>query len=113
MTRTTTIIALVQTLVVILGFVAVGVVLKASGYPDNPMWVRWNPTAVFLRHYGGWLLFVPIIWTYCAGATLRDDHSRFSYSTMVALGIAFAVVTMIAFIYAAAFPFTQPLLIGI
>ena len=113
MARTTTIIALVQTLVVIVGFVAVGVVLKASGYPDDPMWVRWNPAAVFLRHYGGWLLLVPIIWTYCAGATLQDDHNRVSYSTMVFLGVAFAVVTMIAFVYAAVFPFTRPLLMRI
>ena len=106
MARSTTIIALVQTLVVIGGFVAVGVVLKAAGYPENPMWVRWNPAAVFLRHYGGWLLLVPIIWTYCAGATLRNDDSRFSYSTLVVLGIAFAVVTMITFVDTAVFPFT-------
>ena len=102
-----TIIALVQTLVVVLGFVAVGLVLKASGYPDNVMWVRWNPVALFLRHYGMWFLLVPILWTYGAGVALNDDRCRVSYSTMVMIGIALAVVGIIAFMYAAVCPFTR------
>ena len=109
--RTNTIVALVQTLVVITGFVAVGIILKASGYPGNPMWVRWNPLAVFLRHYGGWLLLVPILWNYWAGTTLQSEDRRCSYLTVVVLGIGFAVAAMIVFIYAAVHPFTRPLLI--
>ncbi|MES2597934.1 MAG: hypothetical protein V4662_21555 [Verrucomicrobiota bacterium] len=107
MSRTTTIIALVQTLVVVLGFVAVGLVLKASGYPDNPGWVRWNQVAVFLRHHGGWLMLVPILWTYAATVALNDDRSRVSYSMMVVVGIAFAIVAGIAFMYASVCPFTR------
>src|SRR5687768_16684300 len=55
MSRTTTILALIQTLLVIGGFFALGAVLKMSGYPDA-LAVRWNPLAVFLREHGVWLL---------------------------------------------------------
>lgn len=107
--RATTIIALSQTLVIILGFVAVGVVLKASGYPENPMRLRWNPLALFLRHYGLLLLVVPVIWTYFTARSLRDDCLAVTYRTMMGVGVLVAALTITIFIYAALFPFTRPL----
>ena len=52
MSRTTTILGLLQTILLVGGFLALGMVLKVSGYPDSTE-VRWNPLAVFLREHGG------------------------------------------------------------
>lgn len=107
--RSTALIALSQTLVIVLGFIAVGVVLKFSGYPENARWVRWNPVAVFLRHYGLILLLVPMAWTYFAARSLRHDSYAVSYQTMMFIGITFAALVMFSFIYAAVCPFTMPI----
>lgn len=110
--RSTALIALSQTLVVVLGFIAVGVVLKFSGYPENPRWVSWNPFAVFLRHYGLLLLLAPVTWTYFAARSLRDDSYAVTYQTMMLIGITFAALAMFCFIYAAVCPFTRPIFFG-
>ena len=83
MPRATTLLALAQVLVVILGVVAVGVVMKASGYPQNDQRLTWNPLALFLRDYG--LLFI------------------------IAIGVTFADLATIIFIFAATHTHTRPL----
>ena len=49
-------------LLTVLGYVALGIVLKMEGYPGN-QFVRWTPIAVSLRQHGHWILFVPLLWT--------------------------------------------------
>jgi uncharacterized membrane protein len=105
----TTILALLQTLLVIVGFFALGVVLKMSGYPDTMLAVRWNPLAVFLREHGAWLLLVPVLWVFLATSAQRVDRGILSYRSACIIGLGLAGVTIGLFLYAAIFPFTRPL----
>src|SRR4051812_20600713 len=73
MSRTTTMLALLQVLLVVVGYFALGIVLKMSGYPNNEGWVHWNPWAVLLREHGGWLICLPVLWVlYATAAEHRD-----------------------------------------
>ena len=108
MSRTTTILALLQTLIVIVGFFALGVVLKMCSYPDNPV-VRWNPLAVFLREHGVWLLFLPVLWVCFSAQAERINRGILSSRIAFIVGLCVAAVTIGAFLYAAVFPYTRPL----
>src|ERR1022692_2371287 len=106
MSRTITILGLVQMLVVVLGFFGLGIVMKMNGYPhEEDYGIRWNPMALFLRRHGLMLLFVPVIWTICAA--LSQGRERFVYTLDVwaVLGIGFAAVIIGLFIYACVDPF--------
>jgi hypothetical protein len=109
MFRATTILALLQILMVIVGFFALGAVLKMSGYPDA-LAVRWNPLAVFLREHGVWLLLLPVVWVFFATSAQRIDRGLFSYRIACVIGLSIAGVTLALFLYASVFPFTRPLL---
>jgi hypothetical protein len=109
MSRTTTILALLQTLLVIVGFFALGVVLKMSGYPDA-IAVRWNPLALFLREHGAWLLLLPVLWVFFATSAQRIDRGFLSYHIACVVGLCIAGLTIVLFLYAAVFPFTRLLL---
>jgi hypothetical protein len=61
MSRPITLLVLLQTLLVIVGFFVLGIVLKFCGYPDA-FGLRWNPVAVFLREHGFWLLLPSFLW---------------------------------------------------
>ncbi len=110
MSRTTTILALFQVSLLILGFFALGAVLKISGYPDTPT-VRWNPLAVFLREHGFWLLFVPVLWVCAATSAQHHDRGFLSYRLASILGLCIAGATIALFLFAAVFPYTRPLLL--
>ena len=112
MSRTTTILALLQTLIVIVGFFALGVVLKMGSYPDNPV-VRWNPLAVFLREHGTWLLLLPILWVCFSAQAERVDRGILSSRISFIIGVCIAAVTIGAFLYAAVFPYTRPLFLHV
>ncbi len=75
MSRFTTVLALVQTLLVILSFVTLGIVLKIHGCPDLQP-VRWNPLTLFLRKYGVWLLVLPVLWLLLDLVVQRHDIFR-------------------------------------
>ncbi len=108
MTRSITQIALAQALVVILGFFALGIVLKASGYPENPTWVRWNTMALFLRYYGGWFLLLPIVWTLISLRCSSNKTGRSLEFACITLGIVLVAGVALLFVYAALNPFTRP-----
>jgi len=108
MPRTTAILALVQTLLLILGFFALGTVLKTSGYPDA-LAIHWNPLAVFLREHGFWLLLLPVLWGAFATTAQRLDRGFLSYHLAYIIGLCVAGVTIALFLYAAVFPYTRPL----
>ncbi|RYD67125.1 MAG: hypothetical protein EOP84_30750 [Verrucomicrobiaceae bacterium] len=112
MNRTTTYIAIVQAVVIVLGFLALGIVLKFCGYPDE-LGVRWNPLAVFLREYGVWLLLVPLFWTVFSLRAREVNRGIFSEPYAIISGIALAVGTSLFFLYAAIFPYTRPVFVGI
>jgi hypothetical protein len=60
--RPVTIIGLFQVLTVFVGMLAVRIVLKMNGYPDDDT-LRWNPSSLFLRDWGSILLLIPVGWT--------------------------------------------------
>ena len=108
MFRIITILALLQTLLVIVGFFALGAVLKLAGYPEA-LAVRWNPLAVWLREHGTWLLLVPILWVFVATSAQRRDEGFLSYRFACFIGICIPVLTIGLFLYAAIFPYTRPI----
>ena len=108
--REIALIGLVMLLLTVLGYVAVGVVLKMNGYPDNPM-VRWTPLAVSLRQHGYWLLFVPLIWAIYAIIASRIDRGIMSFGLAFATGAILICVILLLFLLALFNPFTRPLLI--
>jgi len=96
-------------LVVVAGFIALGIVLKMCGYPDNPT-VRWNPLALFLREQGVWLLLLPVAWVAVASYVQRLDRGLFCDRVAWIIGLCIAVLITGLFLYAAVFPYTRPLL---
>ena len=108
MGRTTTYVAVLQSAVIVLGFLALGIVLKFCGYP-NSFGVRWNPLAVFLREHGIWLLAAPLFWTVFAVKARQLDRGIFSERVAFVSGVCLAGVITLTFLYAAVFPYTRPL----
>ena len=105
MSRNVTIVALIQLLVVILGFFALGMVLKVEGYPDDPPLPAslgravWSPLVLLLREHGLALLSVPVGWTIL---TSRSQNRRiiFSQDIWLIIGVIAAVAIIALFIYA-------------
>jgi hypothetical protein len=112
MSRTTTILVLLQTLLVVIGFLALGVVLKIAGYPED-FTVRWGSLAVFLRERGAWLLLVPVVWVCFATGAQRLDRGMFSYRAAVIGGVCVAGVLIVLFLYAVIHPYSRPLLLHV
>lgn len=108
MSRATTLIALVQTLLIILGFATLGIVLKLRGYPDDDPLMHWKPFVVFLREHGYWLLIMPTIWTLLATVVQRNIPAR---QITNFFGILLAVGVFGVFVYASVFPGTRGLLL--
>lgn len=108
MQRTTTILALVQTLLVVAGFLGLGIVLKMAGWPHDDT-VEWRPFAVFLRQHGFVLLVLPVLWTIYGVSAERVDRGVLSYRAACIVGVCIAVSIISAFIYAACFPYTRPM----
>lgn len=111
MTRPMTILAVMQVMLVIVGFFALGLVLKVSGYPDLPE-ARWNPLAVFLREHGAWLLGLPVAWVLWANLAQRVDRGLLSQWLAYLIGVLLAGAIVGLFLMAMVRPFTLPLIIG-
>lgn len=110
MSRTTTILALLQTLLIIIGYFALGAVLKLNGYPDTSI-VRWNPLAVFLREHGVWLMFLPVLWVLYATVAQHLDRGFFVCRDAYIAGLCIACLIITLFLSAAVAPYTRPLII--
>ena len=54
------VVGLLQVLAVVVGFFALGILMKMNGYPDEVS-IRWRPLARGLREYGAYLLLVPLL----------------------------------------------------
>lgn len=111
MSRTTTYIAILQSAVIVLGFLALGSVLKFCGYPDSTG-IRWNPLAVFLREHGIWLLAIPLFWVAFALKAQQVDRGILSEHRALILGVGLAGVITVVFLWAAIFPYTRPLFLS-
>src|ERR1035437_9855309 len=108
MSRTITILGLVQMLVVILGFFGLGIVLKMCGYhSEHPeeFGIRWNPDALMLRRHGLALLLVPIVWTVLAALSQNRRRFIFTLDVWAILGIVNSATILGVFLYACVYPY--------
>jgi hypothetical protein len=106
MPRATTIIALVQTLCVILGLVGLNSALKLEGYPQTAGFY-WNPLPVFLREHGTWLILTPLVWLTYACVAQKIDKGFWSYKIACVVGICLCCGTLWVFGYASTNMFTR------
>lgn len=104
--------ALAQILLVLLGFVGLGAVLKLSGYPEFTH-LRWNPIALFLRHHPVAFLIFPLLWTLFAALAERTERGALSSGVAHMVGLILAAGILGAYLYASLHPYTIPLLIGV
>jgi hypothetical protein len=115
MSRTITILGLIQLLVVILGFFGLGIVLKMAGYHSEhteDFGIRWNPVALMLRRHGLILLLVPVFWTVLAALSQNRRSFIFTLDVWAILGIVISVMILGLFLYACIYPYTRPIFFG-
>lgn len=102
-------VGLAQVLVVVLGFVALGVILKFNGWPDAPF-MKWSPLSVGLRQHGMWLLLLPFFWTCYAVAASYVERGILSLNVAIIVGVVIAGIIFLAFLVAVATPGTRGML---
>ena len=98
-------VALVLSLIVVLGFFAVSIMLRLHGYGHEDVFThlqgaKWNPVALFIRHHGFHLLWVPVAWTCCAAVAQRQNRGALYPSTFW-IGVMITVAMLITFAFAA------------
>jgi hypothetical protein len=98
---------LFQTACLVMGFFALGIILKVAGYPEGDPMIRWSPIAVFLRTQGLWLLVVPALWVCFAVYSSTRGKGVFSEGASVVAGIGISAAIILTFLYAAIFPFSR------
>lgn len=113
--RSITVLSLVQVACVLIGFLALCLVFKFLGYPsetpmDDPL-ASWSPFALFLRHHGLGLLFLPVFWTFGAVAAERRRSGFWQEGTALLAGSLICMAVILGFVYAGLFPFTRHFLI--
>ncbi len=109
--RSIAIIGMVMLLLIVLGFVGLGIVMKMNGYPKSEM-IRWTPLALALRQHGHWLLLLPVVWMIYAVVVFRLDRGLFMEGLAYVIGSLLLLVVPMLFLFAIVNPFTRPLLIG-
>jgi hypothetical protein len=97
-------VALLQFMLVLMGFLALDMVMKTEGYPDDPPFmaslgkVVWSPLALFLRHYGLVIFCVPVIWTVLVSLS-QNRPMIFSQEVWLIAGVIISVGIIVLFIY--------------
>ena len=110
--RPIVILAVLQITTIVLGFVALGFVLKSFGWGRPDVTFRFSEWAVFLRRYSPMFLLVPGLWTVLSlWVESRDSGSPLSTGFLIAGG-ALAVLFLFAYLTAILSPGYQPLTIG-
>lgn len=92
--REISIVGLVQVLVILAGWFAISVQMKALGYPDGGEMIRWNPAALFVREKVYIVLLVPIAWT--VFAIVGEFSARFALSKWTTLSVGIALILGLA-----------------
>lgn len=110
MSRTTTFIAVLQTTLVVMGFLILPGIFKLWGYPVEPQFFgyRWNPLSLWLRQYGPWLLVLPAFWVAFVSVAQRRGRGFFSQRLALIIGVCLAALIILLFLYAATYPVYFP-----
>jgi hypothetical protein len=112
MSRIVTILGLIQTILIIIGFAGLGIVMKVNGYPNESFGINWTPLALFLRREGLCMLLVPVIWTIFAAASQNRQRLILSTDGWCVLGIIASAIIICTFLYACVYPYTRPIFIA-
>jgi hypothetical protein len=111
--RSIAIVGLIMLLLVVLGYVALGVVMKLDGYPKEEFGIKWTPLALNLRQHGHWFLALPLLWVICGVAAAHIDRgAAIAHIASAICGILLVVIFML-FLFAVGNPYTRPLMIAI
>jgi hypothetical protein len=78
--------ALLQSLIVVIGVLTTCGILKLNGY-DPGAAIRWNPVAVAVRNVGYLLLMVPAIWTATCIVLERRAPNHWNRTWSIASGV--------------------------
>lgn len=105
MNRPISIVGILQVLVIVLGFIALGTHMKFLGYPNAAEYVfRFSPLALFLREYGMYLLLVPPLWMALAVFSSPREHGIFSLPAVLLQGVVIILILLCTFLYATVRP---------
>lgn len=105
MNRPISIVGILQVLVIVLGFIALGIHMKFLGYPTASEYVfRFSPLALFLREYGMYLLLVPPLWMALAVFSSPREHGILSLPAVLLQGVVIILILLCTFLYAAMCP---------
>ena len=88
--------ALLQTLVIVIGVFTTGIVLKFHMYPKLSL--DWNPASVAVRNYGFFLLIIPAAWTGVCLALERCRTNLWSPTRTLISGIV-VITLLIGFLW--------------
>ena len=90
--RAISIIALIQTVVIVGGTLVVAGMLKAHGYPKQEFPLVFNQGAIFIRQHGYALLLIPFLWALAAIYTVRVTWRPWLPALVIWIGISLIVV---------------------
>jgi hypothetical protein len=99
---------LIQIVAIVLGFAALGIVMKFNGYPQEDFF-RWTPLARGLRENGLYLFLVPVLWSVAVVIAAQIDRRWFPVDLVVCTGFILAIGLLALFLCAAFSPYTRPL----
>jgi hypothetical protein len=106
--RFITVVGLFQVLIIGLGFLGLGIVMKMLGWPGIDGGFRFSSLAIFLRIHSLGLMLIPIFWTVAAlwiETKSADDLPR---KIITFLGIASCVCLISAYMLAICAPGYMP-----
>jgi hypothetical protein len=108
--RAVTIIGLLQTCTVFVGFIAMSFILKYLGWGINSpdITFQFSPLATFLRRCSLWMLFVPLWWTLFACWVETRSESAFLQNNIHRIGILLLLLLVLAYFTACWMPGYQP-----
>jgi hypothetical protein len=111
--RRVVLLTLVLILLLVLGWVALAIVMKMEGYPDDNPMVRFKPVPIFMREHGPWTLWVPMAYFLAALVADRAKRAwtRFTASGLSVLFFCLCVAIFVCFLGSAARPYSRGLLI--
>lgn len=105
------IIGLFQVLTVVVGVLAVRLILKMSGYPDDVTLV-WNPASIFLRDTGIVLLLFPILWVPLAAFANHPPTRGWVATLLNITGLIILIGLVLFCCWGSAHSYTRPVLTG-
>jgi len=88
--------ALLQSLVIVIGVFTTGIVLKLHMYPESSL--DWNPASVAVRNYGYLLLLVPAAWAVACVVLERCRTNLWSPTRTLISGIVI-ITLLIGFLW--------------